>query len=136
MSECLEYLIDGRKYKKAAGGKDGKPSKWDSSTRYNLYAMSIEKYMMAILVQKKDLADNHTFTDLIDSVERHVSLPEDLKSELLALEQVQSICSVFDYYREKPTDDVVERLKLATERIGIVAEDICSSAKPGPVGTI
>ncbi len=129
MSECIQYLTEGIQYRKAAGGKDGKPSKWAPSTRYNLYAMSIEKFMMAIVVQKNDLADNHTFTDLIASVERHVPLPEDLKTELQELEQVQSICSVFEYHREEPTGEVVERLRRATERIEAVAEEICSDKK-------
>jgi hypothetical protein len=126
MSECLQYLTEGIQYRKAAGGNEGKPSKWDTSTRYNLYAMSVEKYMMAIVVQNNDLADNHTFTDLIAAVERHVALPEDLKSELLELEQVQSICSVFEYHREEPSAEVVERLRCATERIGGIAEEICA----------
>jgi hypothetical protein len=126
MGECIQYLTEGLQYKKAASGRNGKPSKFDNSTRYNLYAMSIEKCMMAIVVRNNDMADNHTFSDLIASVERHLSLPADLKSELLELEQVQTICSVFDYYRGAPTSEVVERLRHATERLCVIAEEVCS----------
>jgi hypothetical protein len=125
MSDLAQYLKEGRQYLMASCGKEGRPSTFSNAIRYNLMALSIEKNMMAILAQYNDLADNHTFSDMISSVERHIDLPTDLKDELLALESLQTICSVIEYHRAEPDDDSIARLSEACKRINSMAESLC-----------
>ena len=122
MNESEKYLKEGKQYLRAAQGKEGKPSRLMNDIRYNLLALSLEKCCMAILMRFNDLADNHTFSDLLDSVKRHVAIPEDLAGEILALEQVQSICNLYEYHRRPPSDLEVNRLLAAAERICDTAE--------------
>ena len=125
MEEWRKYLKEARQFLKAGGGRPGKPSRLSNDIRYNLLALSLEKSCMAILLRHNDLADNHTFSDLVTSIKRHITLPDGLEEEILALEQVQSICNLYEYHREIPSDPVVSRLRR-------VAELLCETAeKPG-----
>jgi hypothetical protein len=105
-----DYLSDAEGYLRAAHGKNGNPPKLGSDIRYNLLAISLEKSIMAIHLYRGDLADNHTFGDLIDSVARHIEIPEEVRTELLKLEQTQTICNIFEYHREIPAETTVDRL--------------------------
>lgn len=119
------FLREGQQYQNAATGKNGKPSRLSNTIRYNLFALSIEKNFMAILTQKNDLADNHTFSDMITSVERHLPIPLKLKEELIALEHVQSICNMNEYHREPPSDEDLMRMETATQLAGTFAKQTC-----------
>ena len=81
--------------------------------------------MMAILLKNKDLADNHTFTDLLNSIRPYVSVPADLEEDILSCEQVQSICNLYEYHREPPSQQVVDKLEKAATRIYSLAEQVC-----------
>jgi len=129
MNDWDEFEKQGRQYLKAALGKDGKPSKLSNDIRYNLLALSLEKSMMAVIMFNGDLADNHTFGDLLHSLERHVYIPATIHDEITSLEQVQSICNVFEYHREMPSDPVVERMITAAEYMAACAKGICRSLK-------
>lgn len=127
MGEWTIFLKDAHQYLKAGRGKEGKPSRLSSDIRYNLLAMSIEKSCMAILMYHNDLADNHTFSDLLRGIASFVSVPSELSNELLALEQVQSICNIYEYHREKPSEEVVQRLLNAAIQLVDYADTSCST---------
>jgi HEPN domain-containing protein len=83
---------------------------------YNLAAMAIEKYFMALLMAHGDLADNHTMRDLIHSVERHLSLEPEFKERLLFLDGFQEICDLKGYRRTPPGEaELAQILATAAE---------------------
>ena len=127
MREWENYLEDGIKLHKAASGKDGKPSKFEPTIRYNLFAMALEKNIMAILNRYNDLPENHTFSDLVFAASKYVTLEPELKDEIFDLEKMQSICSIYDYDRRTPTIEAVERLGLVTKRLQLLAQTVCHS---------
>lgn len=135
MDEYDKFLTEGIQFLKAAQGKDGKPSKLAADIRYNLLALSLEKCMMAILLYNHDMADNHTFTDLLNSVVRHVEIPPVIANEIAALEQVQSICNVYEYHREIPSDIVVARLASVALYIKDLATGICHNKATSSVNS-
>ena len=128
MGEWQRYLKEARQYLSAGKGKVGKPSRLSSDIRYNLLSLSIEKSCMAILLYHNDLADNHTFVDLLRAIAPYVQVPGEVQDELVALEQVQSICNLYEYHREKPSDEVVERLRSVAHQLCEYAGDACSTA--------
>ena len=73
---------------------------------------------MAALVSHGDLADNHTFSDLIDSAKRVKPVDSDLEARLIEAEGYQNICPAFDGYMRK--DIPLEEI----EKMVIVAEDV------------
>lgn len=82
---------------------------------YNLAAMAIEKYFMALLMYHGDMADNHTMRDLISSVERHLPVAPDLAAALIRLDAFQEICALDTWRRQPLTDEDVPYI-LATAR--------------------
>ncbi len=123
MNDWHQYLTEGKQYLSAATGKGDRPPKLTASIRYNLFALALEKAAMALVDMHGDMPDNHTFTDLLEAIGRHVEIPSELRQEILDLEQVQTICSVYDgYHREEPTEEIVGRLADATRQCIGMAE--------------
>lgn len=106
-----EFFEDGRKYLKTARGGLKRPSVFTEEILYNILGMAIEKNIMAILIYHGSMADNHTFSDLLNSLGRVVEIDEKLVADLHEFEMYQTICSVFDgYRRKKMTYDVIARM--------------------------
>lgn len=122
------WLTHGDQYLNAAAPKSkSKPNKFGNSIVYNLLSMSLEGYIMAILDYHKMLPDNHTYTDLLDALEGVLPLDKNLKSRILQLENIQSICSVEKYHRTDPTTDELSDLREAIHEISQMAHDTCSA---------
>ncbi len=97
-----EFMTEGDAFLKTANGGAKRPQIFTPEILYNLLAMSIEKHIMAALVFKGTLADNHTFTDLINSAKEVCPLGDAISMRLLDLEAYQNICPVFDGYNRDP----------------------------------
>ena len=103
-----EWLMEARQYEDAGAGKGGVASKLSPVVVYNLFSMSLESYCMAILDYHGTLADNHTFTDLMDSMEKVYSVEPELKRRILELEKYQQICAFEDFIVAE-VDSIINR---------------------------
>lgn len=121
------WLKNGDQYLKAATPK-GKKSRFGTEIRYNLLAMSLEGYIMAILDYYGTLPDNHTFIDLITGLELVMPVDKNLKGRILKYEGLQTICAVDKYSRIAPSEEDIDDLREAVREIGRLAHDKC----PGP----
>jgi hypothetical protein len=113
-----EYLQEGREFLATAQNAHTKGrTVFTPEILYNLVAMSIEKLIMAMLMQSGNLPYNHTMHDLVDSMEDF--LPGELKSlgdELKALDAFQEICDKDNITIIIPTlAEVVKMLGLAKQ---------------------
>lgn len=122
--EWEEWLDNGEKYYKAASPKDGK-SRFTPDLQYNLLSMSLEGYVMAISGYHNLLPENHTYTDLMDALERVVQVDPDLKEQVLRHESIQEICSIEDYSRSHPSETALGELRAAIFKLGELAHKIC-----------
>ena len=109
---------------KAATPK-GEKSRFGTDIRYNLLAMSLEGYVMAILDFHGTLPDNHTFIDLITALELVMPLDRTLKGRILKYEGLQSICAVDKYSRMDPSEEDIDDLRDAIKEIGRMAHEKC-----------
>lgn len=110
-----EFLSEARSYHRlVANGWVKRRQVFNADICYNLLGISIEKYFMAFLVSHKDLADNHTFTDLINSYERIKPFPQDLAARLYKLEALQNLCPLADAFSAKglSEEDINEMLEV------------------------
>ena len=123
-----EWLKNGDQYLKAATPKKEK-SRFGPEIRYNLLSLSLEGYVMAMLGYHNNLPFNHTFTDLMQALEKIVPIPEALKDQILKYENIQSICSIEKYSRRPPDESELDDLKDAVIRIGAIAHEICGELK-------
>lgn len=110
-------MEEGDAYLKTARGGQKRPGVFTPEILYNLLAMAIEKHMMAALIFKGTLADNHTFTDMIHSAKELCPLDDALIEKLIELESYQEICPVFDGYNRKefPSHEVPVMVAAAEE---------------------
>lgn len=129
MADALNWktwLKQGDQYMRSVS-PEGKKSKFGASIRYNLLSMSLEAYVMAILDFHHSLPDNHTYTDLIDGLERVLDLDGDLKQRLLKYENIQSICSLEKFHIKDPTDAELVDLRGAIVQLGELAHKTCDA---------
>jgi len=112
-----EFMTEGDAYLKTARGGQKRPGVFTPEILYNLLAMAIEKHIMAALIFKGTLADNHTFTDMIYSARELCPLDDALIKKLIQLESYQEICPVFDGYNRKefPSAEVPVMVAAAEE---------------------
>lgn len=116
------WLREGRQYLKAGGGEKGK---FNNSILYNLLAMSLEKFVMAILGFNMAMPVNHTFTDLLYSLEKLYNIDKNLKDTILKLESVQEICSFEDYVRNDVSNENIKIMRDSVKKIESMANEIC-----------
>ena len=92
---------------------------------YNILGMAIEKYCLALLYYKETMPDNHTFHDLVDAMSTVVSLQEDLKEELKALQGYQEICSLSSYARNAPDRTAILEMIETTRKLESFVKTTC-----------
>jgi len=122
------WLAQGDQYLKAGTPKNGR-SKFGTGILYNLLSMSMESYIMAILDYHKNLPDNHTYTDLVNGLERVMPVNPELRNRILKYESIQSICSVDKFLIQEPTDHQIDDLRGAIVEVKDLAYESC----PKPV---
>mgnify|MGYP001556125192 CR=1 FL=1 len=88
-----DYRRDGVAFLKTAlKGYQGRKKAFNHEALYNIVCMAIEKLIMAYLMKRGDLAENHTMYDLVRALENHLTLSDDLKQAMLRLDSYQDIC--------------------------------------------
>ena len=116
---------EANQYLKTAVGGLKRESVFTPEILYNILGMAIEKYCMALLYYKESMADNHTFLDLVAAMSLVVSLPEDLKEELKALQGYQEICSLSTYVRNAPDRTAVLKMIETTRKLESFVSTTC-----------
>ncbi len=97
-----EYVKDGEGYLRAAVNGQKRPEIFTPEIIYNILAMAIEKFVMATLISRKMMADNHTFIDLIGAAAQISPFSDELVKALKDLQVYQEICPVFEGYNRDP----------------------------------
>jgi len=101
-----EYRRDGEQFLGTAVAAWTKGKKaFTPEVLYNLTAMAIEKYIMAFLMRRGDLAENHTMADLANALERHTGPLPELRKQLLFLDSFQEICDLDNSRYVQPDRD-------------------------------
>ncbi len=118
MNRESTYLRDGQGYYRTAVGAKKRPQIFTPEIVYNLLSMVIEKYFMAFFESHHTMADNHTFTDLINSANRIAPVPSTLINDLKSLEVFQNLCPVFTgYQRSIPDEGQIRKMYEVTDRV-------------------
>lgn len=110
-----EFSDEGDAYLKTACGGQNRPAVFTPEILYNILGLAIEKHMMAALVANGMLADNHTFTDLIDATKQIGEIDEAIADQLRTFESYQDICPVFAGYHRAavPAEAIPEMIETA-----------------------
>lgn len=132
------FLREAREYHKTAcSGRQRRPEIFTNEIVFNMLGMVIEKYFMAFLMQHGEIADNHTFTDLVESARRVRPVPQELAETLCGLDGDQNLCPLYDQQLpEEYTDTMVDRISGAADAVRVFAgyaEELPQRAEPVPV---
>lgn len=105
------FLRDGEQFLKTAKAAHLKSKKgFSPEVIYNLVCMAIEKLIMAFLMQRGDLAENHTMGDLLRALEKHLGNNHDIHEKLSFLDSFQEICDLDTYVTKKPSDEDLKKI--------------------------
>lgn len=105
------FMDEGDAYLKTARGGQHRPAIFTPEILYNILGLAIEKHVMAALISKGTLADNHTFTDLIDATKQIGEIDETIADQLRKFESYQNICPVFaGYHRAEVSAEVIPEM--------------------------
>ncbi len=127
-----EFFDQGASYLRTANnGAQKRPDVFTPEIIYNLTAMAIEKFLMALIMYHGDLAENHTMRDLLRSARKYVKIQSGLARKLDYMDSFQEICSLSDYRKRTPTsEDIKEILAIGRQVKRFVAPRIFRQTRP------
>ena len=127
-SDYRAFMDEGNKYLKTARGGMKRPAVFTTEILYNIIALAIEKHIMGALMAKGELADNHTFTDLIDATRQIGEIDASIADRLRRFESYQNICPVFaGYHRTEPPNEAIPEMIETAEAVKTWAEQMIAA---------
>jgi hypothetical protein len=111
------YRRDGNQFLTTARAAHTRKKKvFSAETLYNLTCMGIEKLIMAFLMSRGDLAENHTMHDLARALSSHLCGIDDLCRKLDYLDSFQEICDPDEVKLHTPDKyDVIRILSIGED---------------------
>lgn len=94
---------DAEGYHRAALGFARMPDR--HSLAFNVAAVAIESYLVALCAFHSTMPFNHNFNALMDAAEETVTFPPDLTRAIRSLDEIFGICSLDDYHHGTPEPD-------------------------------
>lgn len=122
------YRRDGEQFLQTARNAHRLQKKaFSPDTLYNLTCMGIEKLVMAFLMRRGDLAENHTMGDLLRAVELHLGEDKRFAEKMKYLDSFQEICDLETYNVREPTEhDVVNILAIGEDIRSMLLPHMCT----------
>ncbi|WPD21881.1 MAG: hypothetical protein Q3M24_14820 [Candidatus Electrothrix aestuarii] len=122
-----EFLSDGERYLNTATAAHTKQKKiFTPEILYNVIAMAIEKFVMAVLMQRGTMPYNHTMTDLVEAMES--TFPgkmAGLGEGLLEMDKYQEICDLDGFKITPPGPEKIPgMLDLGKQMHTLVTEEL------------
>ncbi|MBM9511029.1 HEPN domain-containing protein [Desulfogranum marinum] len=113
-----EYRRDGEQFLRTASAAHEQQKKaFSPDTIYNLTCMGIEKIVMAFLMHRGDLAENHTMGDLLRAIEQHLGPNPGFAQKMQFLDSFQEICDLDTYNVQTPTATDIETILAIGEEV-------------------
>jgi hypothetical protein len=106
-----QFISDAEAYYKTATNGSKNKDKFTNEILYNIIAMSMEKYIVGLLMYHNHMATHHTLTSLIKEAIEYIDFSSELIDEMAYFDMFQFICSVENYKLIKPSDqDILNML--------------------------
>jgi hypothetical protein len=88
-----------------------------ASLVFNVAAVAIEAYLIALCARHKLLPFNHDYASLVASAEEAIDFAPDLRQAILSLDEIFGICSIDNYHHGKPVQADAERALVICESL-------------------
>jgi hypothetical protein len=121
-------LTDARGYHQRAAqfATDGERA----SLVFNIAAVAIEAYLIALCARHEILPVNHDYRSLVLSAEESVTFDPELRQAILSLDTIFGICSLENYHHGTPVSVDAERALGICESLSQLFEPAESHSQP------
>lgn len=97
---------------------------------FNVAAIAVECYLIALCALFGDMPMNHNYRSLVRSIEEHLQLEDALRESILSLDAVFGICSIDDYHHGVPDEqDKVRILELCNSLDALIRSEQAALAE-------
>jgi HEPN domain-containing protein len=119
IEEWEDYLKDGESYlKTAAGAFEKQKNAFTPEILYNIIAMAIEKFIMAVLMRHGELPYNHTMRDLVEAMDTAFPAAiDELREGLLRMDGYQEICDLYGFTIVPPESSEIPGMLNTAEKL-------------------
>lgn len=114
-----KYYEEALGYMKSLEKSLTKESRFSSELRYQISAMTIEKFFVALLAHYGANATHHTPMALINEVQEYQKVPDSIRETAKLIGKFESICSLDGFGYKIPDED--ELLKIVQGLVEIKA---------------
>lgn len=104
-----------------------------SSVIFNVAAVAIERYLVALCDLHGAEPRNHNYICLMDAVEKIIDVPLELNKEIRSLDLIFGICSLENYYHGSPNESDSNRALSICNEVQKLFNQIRSSSKRAKV---
>lgn len=125
LSDWEEFYNDGKSFHKRTRMSIGQRQIYTPTLIQNLAAMSIEKYLMAIFMNRGILPRNHTMFDLVEELKQIIPVTPSLEKILLYMDSLQQICSIDNIIITSPKEDDIPDFLAAVDQVELIADALC-----------
>lgn len=88
-----------------------------SSLVFNVGAIAVECYLIALCALYGDMPLNHNYRSLLCSIEEHLEIDDALRQNILSLDTIFGICSVDDYHHGAPDESDRARILVLCDEL-------------------
>lgn len=97
--------------------------KFNEELVFNIITMSVEKFLVGLLMSKGIMPVNHVIKHLLEETEEHFTLNESIKKTLSVIDDYLYICSMDSFTSKIPSKAELEELINATGMLKELAYD-------------
>jgi HEPN domain-containing protein len=94
-----------------------KDTKFTEELVFNILTMSIEKYLVGLLMSKGIMPMNHVIKYLLKETEEHFKLDKIIQKHLSKVDDYLYICSLDDFTKKVPSKEELENILAAVEQL-------------------
>ncbi|MDJ1653335.1 hypothetical protein PFH44_07425 [Raoultella sp. Ech2A] len=88
-----------------------------SSLVFNVGAIAVECYLIALCALYGDMPLNHNYRSLLRTIEEHLEIDDALRQNILSLDAIFGICSVDDYHHGTPDESDGARILVLCDEL-------------------
>jgi HEPN domain-containing protein len=102
-----------------------KDSKFSDELVFNILSMSIEKFLVGLLMSKGIMPANHVIKHLLNETEEHFKISKVVQKTLSTVDDYLYICSMDSFTSKVPTKEEMANLLAATEKLKVFVYEHC-----------
>ncbi len=102
-----------------------KGSKFNGELVFNILTMSIEKYLVGLLMSKGIMPVNHVIEYLLKETDEYFKIDKIIQKTLATVDDYLYICSMDNFINKIPSNEELDNLIAAVDKLKIFVHEHC-----------